>query len=103
VLPASFFEEETNDEGAAAAAVEQAKEENRTLRKQIAQMISLSQEEDAETEQLMQSMNESLEDARRASGEKDAEIERVKQSLSELKKTNKQLQQQQVRRRMTCR
>lgn len=54
--------------------LEAAREENRSLRQKIAQMISLSQEEDAETEKLMQSMHASLNEARRANAEKDAEV-----------------------------
>jgi uncharacterized protein YigA (DUF484 family) len=54
--------------------LEAAREENRTLRQKIAQMISLSQEEDAETEKLMQSMHASLSEARRANADKGAEV-----------------------------
>ena len=62
-----------------------AREENRTLRKQIAQMIALSQEEDAETEKLMQSMHQSLNDARRVNGERDGEMMALRTQLAEAK------------------
>lgn len=75
--------------GADPAALARAIDENNTLRGQIKQMIALSQEEDAETENLVQSMSASLSDSRRTNDEKDAEIQQMRRALSDAKKQAK--------------
>lgn len=76
VMPPPNRSDSSSQHGADPQQLEAAREENRSLRQKIAQMISLSQEEDAETEKLMQSMHASLNEARRVNSEKDAEVNR---------------------------
>ena len=75
--------------GSGAAQRAQVMEENAMLRGQIKQMIALSQEEDAETENLVQSMSASLSEARRANEEKDSEILKMRKALTDAKKQAK--------------
>ena len=64
-------------------------QENKTLRAQIKQMIALSEEDDAETEKLVQSMNASLNEARQMNRNKDTEMERMQKALAEARRASK--------------
>ena len=52
-------------------------------------MIALSEEDDAETEKLVQSMNASLNEARQMNRNKDTEMERMQKALAEARRASK--------------